>query len=78
MERYVNLGGDSGVVGYEIGADFIWVHFSKYKYQYTYASAGPDNIEHMKELAKRGRGLNAFVIKNVRKKYAQKVLRRAT
>ena len=28
MERYQNLGGNSGVVAYEIGQDFIRVQFS--------------------------------------------------
>ena len=72
MERYKNLGGDSGVVGYEIGSDFIKVKFKSGKvYVYDYASAGRDNIEHMKSLAKVGTGLNAFINKNVKKLYSQ-------
>ena len=72
MERYRNLGGDSGVVEYEIGTDFIKVRFKGSKvYVYDYASAGRDNIEHMKGLAKTGTGLNAFINKNVRKLYSR-------
>lgn len=73
MERYANLGGNSGVVGYEIGNDFIRVQFSDGSiYLYTYASAGADNIEQMKRLARNGRGLNTFISKNVYKRYARK------
>jgi len=41
MERYKNIDGDSGVTGYEVGADFIRVQFSTGAvYLYTYESAG--------------------------------------
>lgn len=73
MERYANLGGNSGVVGYEIGDDFIRVQFSDGSiYLYTYTSAGSKNIEQMKRLARIGRGLNSFINRNVRKAYARK------
>lgn len=73
MERYKNLGGDSNVVAYEEGIDFIRVQFSDGAiYLYTYASAGPSNIEHMKNLATSGQGLNAFINRAVRKAYARK------
>ena len=38
MKRYRNLGGDSGIVAYEDGEDFIRVQFSDgsiYLYNYT-------------------------------------------
>lgn len=73
MERYKNLSGDSGVVAYEIGPDFIRVRFSDGEiYLYNYASAGPHNIEHMKQLARSGQGLNSFINTTVRKAYARK------
>ena len=73
MERYKNLGGDSGVVAYEIGSDSIRVQFSDGAiYRYTYASAGSSNIEHMKQLARNGQGLNSFINTTVRKAYALK------
>jgi hypothetical protein len=73
MERYGNLGGDSGVVAYEIGPDFIRVQFSDGAvYLYTYASAGSHNIEHMKQLARGGQGLNSFINTTVSKAYARK------
>lgn len=73
MERYNNLGGDSGVVAYEIGSDFIRVQFSDGAvYLYNYASTGSHNIEHMKQLARNGQGLNTFINTTVRKAYARK------
>lgn len=73
MEPYRNLGGDSGVVAYETGKDFIRVQFSDGAvYLYTYTSAGPSYIEHMKQLANIGQGLNAFINTTVRKAYARK------
>jgi len=74
MERYKNLGGDSGISAYEIGNDSITVQFSSGSvYLYTYQSAGRDNIEHMKKLAITGEGLNSFIMRNVRKAYAAKL-----
>lgn len=73
MEPYGNLGGDSGVVAYENGPDFIRVEFSDGAiYLYTYASAGSHNIERMKSLAGNGQGLNSFITTTVRKRYARK------
>ncbi len=71
MEKYKNLDGDSGVAFYEIGIDFIKVQFTSGSiYLYTYESAGSSNIEIMKELALNGKGLNSFISRTVRSKYA--------
>jgi len=73
MKQYKDLDGDSGVFGYETGADFIRVQFKdRSVYLYTYASAGNYNIEKMKSLAEAGDGLNSFIMRNVRKKYEKK------
>lgn len=73
MEDYRNLGGDSGVAAYEIGAEFIRVEFKDGSiYLYTYSSAGSHKIEHMKQLARGGEGLNAFINTDVRKAYERK------
>lgn len=75
MERYKNLGNDSGVSAYEIGENFIKIQFHDGAlYLYNYQSAGIDNIEHMKKLAIAGQGLNSFINKVVRKKYASKLI----
>lgn len=73
MERYRDIGGDSGVSAYETGPDYIRVQFSTGAvYRYTYASAGARNVEHMKRLAAAGDGLNAFINRHVRKGYERK------
>lgn len=74
MERYKNLGGDSGVAAYEIGDDFIKVQFNDGSlYLYTNQSAESNNIEQMKRLAIAGRGLNSFIGRVVKKRYASKL-----
>ncbi len=74
MERYKNLSGNSGVAAYEIATDSITVEFKDgHVYLYTYQSAGSENIERMKELAIAGRGLNTYISRHVRKRYASKL-----
>lgn len=74
VPSYANLGGDSGVVRYEIDEQSITVEFSDGSaYLYTYASAGESNIERMKSLAKRGEGLNEFIKRRVNKAYERKL-----
>lgn len=74
MQRYRNLAGDAGVVAYETGSDFIRVQFTDGDtYLYTYHSAGAPNIEHMKELAAKGKGLSTFISRTVRGMYAAKI-----
>ncbi len=73
MEYYKDIDGDSGVIAYECGTDYIRVQFSTgATYLYTYESAGSHNIEQMKVLARSGNGLNAYINTHVRKMYARK------
>jgi hypothetical protein len=73
MERYANVSGNSGVVAFEIGADFIRVKFLDGGiYRYTYESAGESNVEEMKRLARAGRGLSGFISVSVREMYSRK------
>lgn len=78
MENYKNSRGKSKVLKYQIGPDFIIVEFKVPSrsgctiYEYSYASAGQSNIEHMKELATQGFGLNTFIDENVRELYKDK------
>ncbi len=73
MERYKNIGGDSGVAEFENGSSFIRVKFDDGSvYLYTYASAGSQKIEQAKRLAVAGEGLNAFINKSMRKLYERK------
>jgi len=74
MESYANLGGDSGVVAYELGLDSITVQFSDGAiYAYTNDSAGASIITRMKSLAREGQGLNAFINMRARKLYSRKL-----
>ena len=73
MEDYGNINSKSGILAYEAGPDFIRVKFKDNSvYLYTYASADPHSIEHMKSLAAAGEGLNTFINTNVKKAYARK------
>ncbi|MBF0329948.1 MAG: hypothetical protein HQL10_12380 [Nitrospirae bacterium] len=73
MERYANRGGDSSVEGYEIEHDSITVQFRDgWKYLYTYQSTGAEDIERMKLLAISGHGLNSFITRVIRKRFASK------
>jgi hypothetical protein len=74
MERYSNLGRNSGIIGYKSAFDSITVFFEDgTAYLYDHRSAGIGNINHMKELALAGRGLNSFINKHVRKNYARRM-----
>ena len=62
MRPYRNLGGNSGVVEWDEGPDWISVRFrSGDVYVYNYESAGRRHVEAMKELAASGRGLSAYI-----------------
>jgi hypothetical protein len=75
MERYRDLDGDSNVLEYELGNDYIKVRFADGSvYLYTYLSTGSQNVEEMKRLAVVGEGLNKFISKFVRKNYASKLV----
>jgi hypothetical protein len=70
MQNYKDLGGDSGVTGFEIAQDSINVQFRDGSvYRYTNASAGSGAIQTMKELATGGEGLNAYINTSVKKAY---------
>ena len=71
MTAYKNLSGKSGITAYAIGDDYIDVEFnSGGVYRYTEASVGEVHFNVMKALAIAGAGLNAFINKHVRFKYA--------
>jgi len=71
MDRYKNLGGNSNVSEYEIGADHIIVKFlgTISTYRYSYSKAGQNQVESMKKLAQAGRGLNSYINRYVKFKY---------
>lgn len=73
MDQYKNLGGDSGVVGFEIEHDSITVLFRDgWTYVYNYQCTGNQDVERMKVLAVAGQGLNSFISRFIKKRYASK------
>lgn len=71
MNHYANRGGNSNVLSYEIGNDFVAVNFkgTSKTYVYSYRSAGSNNVETMKQLAENGSGLNSYIMLNVKDKF---------
>lgn len=70
MEQYLNLGGNSNIKAYSIGQDYIDVVFGRGAlYRYSYMSAGKDKVEHMKVLARKGVGLNSYIMRYARLNY---------
>lgn len=72
MKRYGNHHGNSAIAAYETGDDYIRLQFTNGRiYLYTHSSAGKDDIDEMKELAKEGEGLTRF-INDFRPDYARR------
>ena len=71
MQAYLNRNGNSNVKCYEIGNNYIDVCFfgTPKTYRYSYASAGRNHVEQMKILARKGSGLNSYIMNNVRFAY---------
>ncbi len=78
MEIYKNLSGQSNVSRYEIKSDRIVVEFKAQgkdgctTYDYSYQRTGQASVEHMKQLATSGFGLNSFINTHVKKLYERK------
>lgn len=73
FSHYKNLTGRSGVTNYYLGRNKVTVRFKDGSlYTYTNESAGPENIEQMKYLAKQGSGLNGYIVRHVYKNYSKK------
>lgn len=74
MKNYKNNNGDSGVLGYQIGSDYIWVEFSTGSiYEYDYSVTGSSHVETMKNLARSGSGLNGYINSHVKFKYSRRI-----
>lgn len=73
MKLYKNLGGNSNVLAYLNGEDYIDVQFGDGMiYRYSYQSAGVDKVEHMKALAVQGQGLNSYIMRYAKMNYENK------
>lgn len=74
MERYRNIKGDSGVLAFEAGDDYIKVRFvGGDVYLYTDAATGRRHVEQMKKLAAKGKGLSTYISRYVKNGYAAKL-----
>ena len=73
MELYRNLDGNSNIQAFELGYGSITVRFNDGGlYTYTNASAGVTHIQQMQQLAIDGRGLNGYINRYTKFKYASK------
>jgi hypothetical protein len=74
MTPYRDVDHDSNVAAFEIGASFIDVQFKGgATYRYTSHSVGSANLERMAHLARAGEGLNSFINREVKKRYAARL-----
>lgn len=75
MKKYKNLRGNSSVLSYESGVDYIHVVFCKGEFRnYLYDSGVPGkfHVDRMKVLAERGSGLGSYISTTVKSRYARK------
>lgn len=71
LERYRDVSGDSGILAYGIGPDFVVVEFkSGSAYLYNYAEPGRKHVEAMKQLARAGDHLTTYINQHVRGNYS--------
>ena len=71
--KYKNLRGNSNVFRYALGYNSIIVEFKDgAKYEYTYRSTSKADVEQMKMFAKRGRRLNSYIGRVVKRRFARK------
>lgn len=74
MQKYKNLGGNSGVAAYEIAEDSIIVQFNDGGlYLYNHSKPGMINVNRMKQLALNGSGLNSLIRRVIKKNYSKKL-----
>jgi hypothetical protein len=74
MQPYKDIGGDSGVAAYEIGAGSITVQFSDGgTYLYNGSAPGAAHVAKMQRLAVAGDGLNTYINQYVREHYAARI-----
>jgi hypothetical protein len=74
MNRYRDRHGDSGVVAYCIGPGSITVRFRDgCAYLYDDSNPGPVHVAQMQRLATRGEGLNTYINRFVRDRYAARL-----
>ena len=71
MHTYINRRGNSGVVAYDMGPDYIDIEFhGGVLYRYTHQVPGKQHVETMKALAVEGQHLATYINQHVRERYA--------
>ena len=74
MKPYKNKSGNSGVVAYEAGDDFMIIQFATGAiYKYSDSITGKRNIRKMKTLAALGKGLSTFIATDIKDLFEQKL-----
>ncbi|RID89948.1 hypothetical protein D2N39_20490 [Gemmobacter lutimaris] len=74
MTPYRDWDQDSGIRAYEIGSTHMDIVFKDGAiYRYTSLSAGQANIDRMIVLARAGDGLNQFINRAVKTRYAERM-----
>ena len=74
MKPYRGGAGESGVIAYEVGPDWILVRFRRGgTYRYTARHPGPLHVIEMQRLAEAGDGLNTYFSQHVRDDYEARV-----
>lgn len=70
---YANVGGTSGVATYDHGDDWMVVNFTTgSRYIYTLKSTSPESLGYLKKYAIAGKGLNSYIMRQLREDYAGK------
>jgi hypothetical protein len=71
---YKDIDGEYEIAAYAYGPDWIQVYFCIGDiYEYTYHSAGQQNIETMKRFADSGENLNLYINTFVKKRFASHI-----
>jgi hypothetical protein len=71
MQAYSDINGDSSVLSYLIGEDYIILKFMGIQrmFVYSYKKAGRERVEKMKVMAQLGEGLDRYVKESVKDLY---------
>ena len=65
MEKYMNVTGESEITHYELGDEYIRIHYKKSIVEYNTSIIAQQHIDAMKLLAQRGKGLSRYIDRNL-------------
>jgi len=68
QQPYRNQGGNSQILSYETGNEFLKVEFAETGavFKFSYRTAGKRHVDEMKRLAQSGEGLDKYICENMR------------